>query len=815
VRIFSQAEKEKYLVSLSEDDFREIVVRRLFRRLGFADGRDLCGPEEQGKDAIFLEQDKFGGKSLICVQTKKGSVNLASDATKNLHDIRAQIRTALESPFKCVATKTVLFPSKVYLVASGRINESARDWITTNIGEDPRIQYLDRDDLIKSIDEHCPETWSSITADVFPYLHALSKLIEDQSVVGPTSSSVAGLKSYYAASDAAFVDLRLIKSVSSMKRQSGRITETFEFEEDSLPALLSLRGERLLLLGDAGTGKSTLLVRCAYLMAKEAAGGKNDYRVPVLLRAADLAGGLDVPLAEKMANAINQLVGSPTTAFSVEDLQLGRVTLLVDGLDEVALGAFRATVVAQLNGFFAEYPKCSVVLTTRPYTSIEEIEGVRGFTRCRILPMSLSAAEKMLTNYQRGGADEKHTKEVLRRLDGIHGIELNPLLVAVFALTAEHDKRDIPANITELFSKFTELMLGRWDEAKGMSQQYQARVKEHLVCNFAYRLHSDRQTSFEREQFETFAIKLLTSMNHGADAGQMIDEVVDRSGLFRDAGNGLEFRHHLIQEYFAGKGIPTIDHIKKLVSDEWWRNAIVFYFGSNPDDVQSLLDVATSVSADSGEASLTIGLALQTCYLSKLEDKIDVWKWVVERLAGITDKVLHEKDDQKFPIFHFLTHYILARDAVALSGIEKPETKALDWAMYGNHFATDPELRRFWGFVALSEIGRSDILLEKIKESPLSSDHLNLAITVGCSLVEAVRSIDQAQKDAAKDVRIRLKNRVSVLQHQFAKEYRGQLLEYRRGAIVALDQEEPVLSHDVGGASEIPAGPGSAVRAME
>lgn len=791
MRNFTQAEKEKYLLDLSEDDFREKVVRRLFNRLGFADGRDLCGPEEQGKDAVFFDEDRFGGRSLVCVQTKKGSINLASDASKNLLDIQAQIRTALQTPFKCVRTKTDLFPSKVYLVASGRINEAARGWITSKIDQDPRVFYLDRDDLISQIDSRCPETWLSITADLFPYLHALSKLVEDQALIGPTATGIAGLKSYYAASDTAFVDLRLIKSVSTKKKISGHFTEKFEFEEARLSDLMDLKGGRLLLLGDAGSGKSTLLVRAAYLMARDGATGKHDYRVPVLLRAVDIGPHAQESIIESMERSIEFLAGSSITAFTAEDLEAGRVAVLVDGLDEVALHDHRVVVVEKINEFSSRYPKCPVLLTTRPYTSIESIDGVRGFTRCRISPMSFANAEKMLAAYQRGNFDEKLSNEVLRRIDGIHGIELSPLLVTVLALTSVHDRRDIPANITELFAKFTELMLGRWDESKGVAQQYQSRVKEHLIGRFAFKLHEERRTQFSHSEFEGFANSLLKSMNHESDSQKIIDEIVIRSGLFREVGGGLEFRHHLIQEYFAGKGIPSIEHIKALVSDEWWRNPIVFFFGSNPDDVQSLLDVTTSISVNS-EASLTIGLALQTCYLSRLEDKIDVWKWVVETLAGTTQRVLAEKDNERFPIFHFLTYYILHRDAVALAGIEQEETGAVEWAIAGNHFATDPELRRFWAFVGLSEIGRADLLLGEIKKSPISNDYLNLALTFGCLMVEAVRSVDQEQKEAAKEVRLRLKDKVSVLRYQFAKEYSGQLLEYRRGGIVALDQSEPI-----------------------
>jgi len=600
---------------------------------------------------------------------------------------------------------------------------------------------------------------------------------------------VAGIKSYYAASDRAFVELRLIKSVSSTKKVSGRFTEKFEFEEAGLSYLTSLKGERLLLLADAGMGKSTLLVRAAYLMAREGAAGRNDYRVPVLLRAGELVGSDD--LMDVMRSSVDALVGSQLNAFTADDLDAGRVVLLVDGLDEVARGESRAAVVDKLNGFYRDHPRCSIVLTTRPYSSIEMIEGVRGFARARIAAMSMAAAEKMLVSYQRGEVDSKHTKEVLRRIEGIHGIELNPLLVTVFALTSDAERKDIPANITELFSKFTELMLGRWDETKGMSQQFHARIKEHVVSKFAHSLHTDRRNHFTREEFRNFAGRMLEDMNRSADAENMIGEIVERSGLFREAGEGLEFRHHLIQEYFAGKGIPSVDQIKTLVSDEWWRNAIVFYFGSNPENVNGLLDVATSLGARANEAALTIGLALQTCYLSKLEDRIDVWKWVVETLSCVTEGVLADMQEERYPIFYFLTHYILSRDAVALSGIERDEMGALDWAVAGNHFSTSPEIRRFWAFVGLVENGRIDLLEQQLKEHPLESEELNFALGIGCYLAEKVRSVGEDQKRAAHDVRRRLAGKVAVLTQKFAKEYRGQLLEYRQGKIVALDEQEP------------------------
>ena len=42
-KALSRFKKERYLLSLSEDAFRDEVVRPLFLRQGLGDGRDLCG----------------------------------------------------------------------------------------------------------------------------------------------------------------------------------------------------------------------------------------------------------------------------------------------------------------------------------------------------------------------------------------------------------------------------------------------------------------------------------------------------------------------------------------------------------------------------------------------------------------------------------------------------------------------------------------------------------------------------------------------------------------------------------------------------
>lgn len=785
----SQQEKEQFIGRLNEDEFREKLVRRLFRALGYRDGRDLCGPEEEGKDAVFVDSDKFGDELITVVQTKCGNVNLSSDASKNLLNIVAQLRTAMGQPYSCVRTKKKVPPSVVYLVASGKINNRARDHIIDQIS-DPRIKFLDRDDLISQIDQHCPELWLGIVAEVSPYLSALASKVDDLAFnidINPVHSTIGA---YVAAADNTFVDIKVAHHVITPKRVRGEVYQDLEIEEISGARLLDGGRRRILLMGDAGSGKSTLLVRLAYLLAKRGIGSSTNYAVPVLLRAYDVARHSCGDVVQIISEIVLRTFGLAKPPFRLEDFETGRVALLVDGLDELADTTDRQRVVDLLNSFSGKYPSCSLVLSTRPYASVGSLDGIQRFQRFRLNPLDLKEASKMLSGRTGavGSVDAAWRSEVLRRLDSVHGIELNPLLVTVFAVSAGAEKRDIPANITELFSKFTELMLGRWDEKKGFSQQYQAKLKNHILSGFAFQLQLEGRRAFTRAEFENFVRNYLTSVNLETDIPIVLSEIIDRSGLIRGDSDELEFKHHLLQEFFAAQGVPGAGFIREHIGDEWWQNPAVFYFGAHPDSVDDLLEIASDPNVVASDAFVTVGLALQACYLSRLDERAMVWRWVVEGGAVAAQEQL--ATDSKYPIMEFLQGYLFARDAVALNGIERDPGGLKQWVVEGKNPSATSELRRFWYVVALVELGKFEEAAEFLRANPLSDGLLATAVHYGCYFAAEVRLIPAVDKASAQKVCELLEAQVAPYRHRIATEFRGQLLEYRRGGVVALDQEE-------------------------
>lgn len=792
--LISWFKKQRFLRSLSEDDFRDRVVRPLFLRRGLKDGRDLCGPDEEGKDAVFLAPDPLGGDDVVVLQTKKGNLTLASTARDNLNNAVAQLRTALETPVVFL-NKQKRLPSKVILCASGKINDPARKYIADQL-KTPTLRFSDAAELIPQIDEHYPELWLDIDAEVLPYMRALRRAIEDASDNVAIAEMIPGTTG--AATDSLFVELYLWRNVISVRKRHGQIESVPDLIEIPTTGILNKPERLVLILGEAGAGKSTAVRRLAYVLARRAMSADENILIPVLLRATDIARGSDESLIDAAVEEAQKVSGSSKPPFRSEDTQAGRLILLIDALDEVSDDEARKRVLRTIAIFNGRYPRCMVVLTSREYAFVKNLHELAGYVKYRVQQFSLRQAKQLCERIERkGGLPVDSSKELVRRLEQIHGMELNPLLVTVFAATTEDARRDIPANITELFKKFTEVMLGRWDASKGLSHQYQAPLKDFLLSKVAFEMHSARITALSVDEFRSRIANELQSRGHTADIDQLLDEILNRSGLLRVVGDNVEFRHLLIQEFFAGRGIQSEELLDVLICDDWWRRAVVFYFGDRPGSTAALARIRAVIGAHSVTerftAAGTLGLALQACYLAPLADKLDGIVEVMEHLAELKDDVIEEiAGAPRFPLSRFLTYYLLGRDSVALAALGGAAPSIVKKWNVSELSSAQKEARDFWSIVGLLEIGEVVEGEKLIKAFHPSDTRLLLALNLGCYLIQHVRVSSDAQRKSAKRICERIDPSVLPLRKQVFEEYKSHLLEIRRGEITGIpEQEEP------------------------
>jgi hypothetical protein len=782
----SRFRKERFLREMSEDRFRDEVVRPLFLRKGLKDGRELCGITEEGKDCLFFDQDRLGVRLLYVVQTKKGDLNLAKRAQANIIEAETQMKTALQTQVPIVSTRERIYPDYAILCTSGKINSAARHYLLNSI-HDPRLRFVDKDDLIPEIDEYYAELWLGIDANKLPYLRGLrDDLLKTDGIQAlgdllPSSASPIA--------DDSFVGLHLFRIKSEIKKYKGKVFQEPKYEQIPLSGVLSKKDHLFLILGEAGSGKSTSLRRLAFITANRGISATNEQEIeiPIILRAVDISKA-DQKLIDICISETIKLSPSGKPCFKTEDLNAGKVLIFVDALDEISADADRKDVLNRIKQFYQQYPLCRIILTSRDYSFIKELEELIPYKTYRISPIDWKEADRIIRRLQSGKSLPKEDiQEMLRRLQDVHGIELNPLLVTVFVATSDYSRTDIPANITELFKKFTEMMLGRWDSSKGLSQQYQHPLKDFLLQKLAFEMHRRRITSLPLMGVEgILKYELERRGISKADIKILIDEMLYRSGLFRFVGEDAEFRHLLIQEFFAGRGIPKGEFLQSIISDQWWQRAIVFYFGQNPADHESLESLTSEIgprpSRDIFQSALTVGLALQASYLVLVEQKTNILMWVIEMLASSKEVVFNDKQT-KLPLSQFLAYYLFGRDSVACNILKNKVGDFIDAWDKKEMSPEDKDLHIFWSIVGLIECGCLKEAEKITKKYRPSDERLLLAIHMGCFLVANLRVISKEEKEIAGRIMENIQPRIQHLRISLLKEIKTELLEVQRGEI--------------------------------
>ena len=414
-----------------------------------------------------------------------------------------------------------------------------------------------------------------------------------------------------------------------LKRRLGHETVTETVTVSVNEALQNHR--RLVVLGDPGSGKTTLLRYLALLYAQDMAQGSGvvptkldlaeSGHLPILLPLRQIGTFLKTHSDESVeGHALllrflhqslnNERIAVPLDFFDAY-LASGRAVILLDGLDEVAGSNLRRRVARLVEAFTRAYADCRLVVTSRivGYTGAARLgeayvtTTVRDFT-LRDVERFLHHWHQLVAVGQMGPGPtaqnhaQKQTKQLLEAIQNnerIRELAINPLILTVLALV-HRDRVKLPDRRSELYAEAIDVLLGKWDEARGVTEQpilddkpFDAGDKRLMLQAVALHMHEERQKDIEVDALRRLLFDLFLEMvndNRKAEraVNRFLQMIEERTGLLTARGEGVyAFSHLTFQEYLAALAVAARDdyvaYLLKNIGDSWWKEVVLLVAG--------------------------------------------------------------------------------------------------------------------------------------------------------------------------------------------------------------------------------------------
>jgi hypothetical protein len=287
-------------------------------------------------------------------------------------------------------------------------------------------------------------------------------------------------------------------------------------------------------------------------------------------------------------------------------LKKGSFRLLFDGLDEA--GERADEVFAHIKAFGEKFKASGPIVTGRDTFQYSEW---REAAHLQLLPFSNSQLDVFIGRW----FDSRPSKAVevknwLRDHPGMRKTGRTPIIAALICSLCDADV-ELPSTEIDLYDQRFELLLGKWEKAKGAIPLLSDLRKRYwlFLMKVAFANHLEGTRTISHERVIKFAESFFEKRYHGS-AANLVKDCVHRGILAQELGTELSFGHLTYQEFLVAKHLASensLDVILHRLENPWWRKTLE-YFAALKGDLTSLSMYALSHRCRSKQRDIILEL---------------------------------------------------------------------------------------------------------------------------------------------------------------------------------------------------------------
>lgn len=621
-------------------DFHPLLMKLLPKFPNVVDVEYTQGKDEMGADFVISRRDEtFGFTDYVGVVVKVGGL------VQNFSEVERQIdECSVPRTFRNGKEKIII--DEVWVMATGYVTKGAQAKIREKY-KTRKIVFLDGTRLEALIDKYLPSFWNEVPLETAEYLNKLNAR-NDQIDRGVSLVSIEGDRFYIEQDIYTFPRLEYRTKLKRLQRHQRKVD------------IFSVIGKQKLVLveGGVGAGKSKLVRRLIdHYTNPETYIEKNLFPIPLTYK----------EFIDEYNSDIDEVIDKHISAKIKKELREEVCfLLLIDGVDEKNLPVEEQLVVLKdLADKVYANNKVKAVVTSRYLRSLDETSELeKEIDRYQITPLSVKKTIEFITTLCKKINLADRLVEDLKKSPLLKELPRSPIAAILLARLINENSKDLPSNIPELYSKYVELMLGRWDIEKGLQSQKEYQALDNILMNLARYLIDNELPYVAINEGKRFFVDYLKTRNLELNADDLFHLMTDRSDLMLvDTDKGrLAFKHRSFAEFFYAKACIKDQnmHVDERAFQLYWMNVFYFFFGLLKDAPEPLQELIRLQPGSDGERWLKlINMAnfFMAAYLTPYEVISEGVSRIMQEAAELYVDVVSENivsPFSKLPRMHFL-----------------------------------------------------------------------------------------------------------------------------------------------------------------